>query len=227
MVGRLAAGVAHDFKNLLSIVMGNAGLIARRSDLPEDVTQRARHIVDAADRGSALVHELLDFGREPNGNPRVLAVADVVEAFVPLLKSAVSSNYEVQFTREPGCSKVLIDRSSLERAILNLAMNAWDAMPTGGVIRIHVGQEWTTDGDGPPSAYVRIDVRDTGIGIPAVFLERVFDPSYTTKTAGKGTGLGLAVVRRVVDRAGGFIRVESTVGEGTTFLLYLPRVTGV
>jgi two-component system cell cycle sensor histidine kinase/response regulator CckA len=226
MVGRLAAGVAHDFKNLLSIVMGNASLIARHPDLPEEATRRAGHIVDAAERGAALVHELLDFGREPHGNPRVLDVASVVEAFIPLLQSAVSSAYDVQFTRESGFTKVLIDRSSLERAILNLAMNAWDAMPKGGTIRIHVAPEWTTDGDGPPGAYVRIDVRDTGIGIPAIALERIFDPSYTTKPAGKGTGLGLAVVRRVVDRAGGFIRVESIVGEGTTFRLYLPRVTG-
>jgi signal transduction histidine kinase len=226
MVGRLAAGVAHDFKNLLTVVMGNAGLIARRSDLPEDVTLRADQIVQAAERGVSLVRELLDFGREPGGHPRVLNVPEVVEAFVPILQSAVSGNYPVRFTREPGVGKVLIDRGNLERALLNLVMNAWDAMPTGGTIRIHVAPEWTTDGDGPPGPYVRIDVRDTGIGIPAAALEQIFDPSYTTKPAGKGTGLGLAVVRRVVDRAGGFVRVESTVGEGTTFRLYLPRVTG-
>lgn len=226
MVGRLAAGVAHDFKNLLTVVMGNAGLIARRSDLPEDVTLRADQIVQAAERGSALVRELLDFGREPMGHPRVLNAREVVETFVPILQSAVGSDFPVEFTSEPGNGKVLIDRGNLERAILNLVLNAWDAMPTGGSIHVHVAPDWTTDGNGPPGPHVRIDVRDTGVGIPAVALERIFDPSYTTKPAGKGTGLGLAVVRRLVDRAGGFIRVESTVGTGTTFRLYLPRVTG-
>ena len=149
LVGRLAAGVAHDFKNLLSVVMGNAGLIARRPDLPEDVTQRANQIVQAAERGVSLVHELLEFGREQIGHPRVLDVADVAEAFVPLLHSAVTADYPIRFTREPGCGKVLMDRGNLERALLNLVINAWDAMPTGGAIRIHVAPEQMTDGNGP------------------------------------------------------------------------------
>ena len=226
MVGRLAAGVAHDFKNLLSVVIGNAELIARRTDLPEEVATRADQIVQAAERGAGLVRELLDFGREPDGHPRVLDAAEVVGAFVPILRVAVSEDYPVRCTCEAGAGKVFIDRGNLERAVLNLVMNAWDAMPAGGPIDIHVAPERTTDGDGPPGAYVRLDVRDTGVGIPAEALDRIFDPSYTTKPAGKGTGLGLAVVRRVVDRAGGFIRVESTVGAGTTVHLYLPRVAG-
>ena len=142
MVGRLAAGVAHDFKNLLSIVMGNAGLIARRSDLPEDVTQRARHIVDAADRGAALVHELLDFGREPNGNPRVLTVADVVEAFVPLLQSvsrvklrrAVHSRAGLQQGADRSFQPGARDSESGDELLGTRCRRA-------AVIRIHVGQE--------------------------------------------------------------------------------------
>jgi len=226
MVGRLAAGVAHDFKNMLTVVIGNASLISHRSELPEDVTLRANQIIDAAERGVKLVRELLEFGREPNGHARVLNVPEVIEAFIPILQAAIGATCSIQFTREPGGEKVMIDRGNLERALLNLVLNAWDAMPKGGAIRIHVAPESTTDGTGPPGAYVRIDVRDMGIGIPTDALEQIFDPSYTTKPAGKGTGLGLAVVRRVVDRAGGFVRVESTIGEGTTFRLYLPRVTG-
>ena len=206
--------------------MGNAGLIERRTDLPEDVTQRANQIVQAAERGVSLVHELLDFGREQTGHPRVLNVADVVEDFVPLLHSAVTSDYPIQFTRERCCCKALIDRANLERALLNLVMNAWDAMPNGGAIRIHVAQELVSEGDGSPVAHIRIDVSDSGAGIPADALARIFDPLFTTKPSGKGNGLGLAVVRRVVERAGGFVRVESSVGAGTTFRMYLPRVTG-
>jgi two-component system cell cycle sensor histidine kinase/response regulator CckA len=226
VVGRLAAGVAHDFKNLLTVVMGNAGLIARRQDLPEDVVRRAGHIVQAAERGAALVRELLEFGREPGGHARVLNVAEVVEAFVPILRSAAGPDCPVEFTGEPGAGRAMIDRANLERVLLNLVLNAWDAMPHGGTIRVHVAPDHAAEAAGPPGAYVRVDVADTGVGIPPDALERVFDPSYTTKPAGKGTGLGLAVVRRVADRAGGFVRVESTVGRGATFRLYLPRVGG-
>lgn len=226
VVGRLAAGVAHDFKNLLTVVMGNAGLIARQTDLPEDVSVRAMHIVQAAERGVTLVRELLDFGREPNGHPRVLNVADIVEGFVPILQSAVGIDYPVRFTREEDCGKVLIDRGNLERVLLNLVLNAWDAMPRGGAIAIRVIPELTADGAGPPAAFVRINIGDNGVGIPPELVERIFDPLYTTKPDGKGTGLGLAVVRRIVERAGGFVRVSSTPGNGATFHIYLPRITG-
>jgi signal transduction histidine kinase len=226
VVGRLAAGVAHDFKNLLSVVLGNAGLIARRPDLPADVAQRAKHIVEASERGAELVRELLEFGREPGGQARVLDVAEVVETFLPMLRASTGTDYPIDFTCEPGAGRVMIDRGNLERVLVNLVFNARDAMPTGGAIRIHVAPDHTTDGDGPAGAYVRIDVADTGIGIPPEAIEKIFEPAYTTKPTGKGTGLGLAVVRRIVDRAGGFVRVESTPGRETAFRVYLPRVTG-
>jgi two-component system cell cycle sensor histidine kinase/response regulator CckA len=226
IVGRLAAGVAHDFKNLLTVVMGNAGLIARRPDLPADVTQRANNIVEASERGAELVRELLEFGREPGGHARVLDVSELVESFLPILQSSIGADSQIEFTCEPGAGRVMIDRGNLERVLLNLVFNARDAMPTGGPIRLHVAPDQTTDGDGPPGAYVRTDVSDNGVGIPPEAIERIFDPSYTTKPKGKGTGLGLAVVRRIVDRAGGFVRVESVPGHLTTFRVYLPRVTG-
>lgn len=224
-VGRLAAGIAHDFKNLLTVVLGNADLIARRTGLPADVTVRANQIVEAGERGSALVRELLDFGREPNGTPKVVNVPDVVEQFVPLLRAAVGDKYPVAFTRDVGAGKVLLDRANLERALLNLVLNARDAMPAGGPVRVHVTGQHAAEGSEPAGAYVRIDVQDRGTGIPPEDRERVFEPFYTTKPVGRGSGLGLAIVRRVVDRVGGFIRVDNNPGGGTVFRVFLPRVT--
>ena len=225
-VGRLAAGVAHDFKNLLTVVMGNAGLIARKPGLPSDVTAKARQIIDAAERGSTLVRELLDFGREPSGAPRVMSVPDVVAEFVPIMQTAAGSDYPVSFVRDPAPGKVLIDRGNLERVLLNLVLNARDAMPAGGAIRVHVTTEVTAEDDEPPGVFVRVDVADSGTGISDADRGHIFDPFFTTKPPGKGNGLGLAVVRRVVERTGGFLRVESTAGQGTTFRIFLPRVTG-
>ncbi|HUR55600.1 MAG TPA: ATP-binding protein [Gemmataceae bacterium] len=225
-VGRLAAGVAHDFKNLLTVVMGNAGLIARKPGLPADVVHKARQIIDAAERGSSLVRELLDFGREPSGAPRVLSVPDVAGAFVPMLQAAVGPDCPLAFTRDGAAGKVLIDRANLERVLLNLVLNARDATPVGGPIRVHVTTEVTAEDEEPPGMFVRIDVTDSGTGISDADRAHIFDPFFTTKPPGKGNGLGLAVVRRVVERTGGFVRVESTPGRGTTFRLFLPRVTG-
>ncbi|MBA4062318.1 MAG: hypothetical protein C0501_01165 [Isosphaera sp.] len=226
-VGRVAAEVAHEFKNLLTIVLGNAELLATRPDLPPDVAARVAQIAGAAERGTALVRDLLDFGRPPNGSPAVLDVADAVERFVPFLRTAAGATHPVTFTRGPNGGRVLVDRANLERALLNLVLNARDAMPGGGPVGLHVAVEQAAEGaGGPAGAYVRVDVSDAGAGIAPEDRERVFEPFVTTKPKGKGTGLGLAVVRRVVDRAGGFIRVDSEVGRGTTVRLYFPRVTG-
>ncbi|HJZ59756.1 MAG TPA: ATP-binding protein [Gemmataceae bacterium] len=226
VIGRLAAGVAHDFKNLLMVILGNATLIARRIGLPADVAVCAAQIADAADRGNTLVRELLDFGRESAGAPRVLNVPDAVAGFVHLLRAAAGPRHQVEYTRDGAPGRVLIDRGQLERAVLNLVLNARDAMPGGGTIRIHAAADQASDGDGPPGAYVRLDVHDTGAGIDPADVDRIFEPFFTTKADGHGTGLGLAVVRRAVDLAGGFVRVDSERGKGTTFRLYFPRVTG-
>jgi signal transduction histidine kinase len=226
VVGRLAAGVAHDFKNLLTIVLGSAALISRRAELPADVITYASQIEEAARRGTELIRELLEFGREPTGTPRVLNVPEVVDGFLPLLQASIGPNYVITFTRESGPARALIDRGNLERAITNLVLNARDAMPTGGPIRIHTAIEQTSENQGPSGAYIRIDVEDAGTGIAPADRERVFEPFFTTKRSGEGTGLGLASVRRILDRAGGFVRVESSIGSGTTLSMYLPRVTG-
>jgi signal transduction histidine kinase len=156
----------------------------------------------------------------------VLSVPDAVVGFAHLLQAAAGQLHPVEFTRDASPSRVLIDRGQLERAVLNLVLNARDAMPGGGAIRVHVCTDQASDGDGTHGAYVRLDVRDTGAGVAAADRDRIFEPFFTTKPTGHGTGLGLAVVRRAVDRAGGFVRVESEPGQGTTFRLYLPRVAG-
>ena len=225
-LGRLATGIAHDFSNLLLVVQGNAALIAARSGLPPDVVTQAKQINEAGERGTALIRELLEFGREPRGEPRVLDVPESIELFLPLLQAAVGSEHPIQLTRESGARRVLIDRGNLERAILNVVLNARDAMPSGGPIRIYTANEMVAETRGPASAYVRIDIKDSGHGIDPSDEGRIFEPFFTTKPAGKGTGLGLASVRRIFDRAGGFVTVQSSVGEGTTLRLYLPRVAG-
>jgi two-component system, cell cycle sensor histidine kinase and response regulator CckA len=224
VVGRLAAGVAHDFKNLLMIVLSNANLISLRSELPPDIVVRVKQIEGAAERGAELIRELIDFGREPNGTPRVVNVPEMIEGFLPLVQAAVGSSHPVELSREPGTGKVLIDRGNLERAILNVVLNARDAMPSGGPVRIRTAIEQAAEHHGPLGVYVRIDISDTGTGIALADREQIFEPFFTSKPEGKGTGLGLASVRRILDRAGGFVRVESAVGEGTTLRLYLPRV---
>ncbi len=224
VVGRLAACIAHDFKNLLTVIIGNANLIERTEGLPPEVMIRAVQIEEAAERGTNLVRELLDFGREPNGTPQVLRLAEVVEKTLPLLQGGAGAQHTVRYTRNGGLGRVLIDRGNLERILLNLVINARDAMPNGGTIGLSLATEQVSEGDGVDGAYMRIDVHDTGMGIPAADIEHIFDPGYTTKGVGKGSGLGLAIVRRIVERAGGFVRVNSTLGIGTTFHLYLPRV---
>jgi two-component system cell cycle sensor histidine kinase/response regulator CckA len=149
----------------------------------------------------------------------------VVAEFVPMMQSAVGPDYPIAFTRDPAAGKVLVDRTNLERVLLNLVLNARDAMAAGGPVRVHVTTEVTAEDEEPPGTFVRLDVTDFGTGITAADREHIVDPFFTTKPAGKGNGLGLAVVRRVVERTGGFVRVESTPGHGTTFRVFLPRVT--
>jgi PAS domain S-box-containing protein len=225
-VGRLAAGVAHDFRNLLGVVLGNARMIALQAGMPPDIQEYARLIEEAAGRGAVLINELIDFGREPCGTPCVLNVPLAIATFLPLVRAAAGSRHAIVFTGDAGAGRVLIDRSNLERAVLNLVLNARDAMPDGGSIRIHAGIVQAAEHHGPPGAFVRIDVCDSGVGIASTDRERIFEPFYSTKPSGSGSGLGLASVRRILDRAGGFVRVESHVGVGTTLSIFLPRVSG-
>lgn len=211
-LGKLAAGVAHDFKNLLTVTVGAADLLARKPGLPPGSDVLLKQIVDAADRGAALADELTRLGRG-GGRPRVVGLAEAVRDLVPLLAAAAGADHPLTADVPPAAGKVFVDPAQLERALVNLVVNARDASPPDGPIIVSVAAD-------PDGAVVA--VADRGAGMPAEVRDRAFDPYFTTK--GKGTGLGLAVVRQVAERAGGRVSVDSQPGQGSTFRLHLPRV---
>jgi signal transduction histidine kinase len=223
-LGRLAAGVAHDFNNMLAVVLAHANRIPTLPGVTPNVIESAREIEEAARRGAALAQELLAFGRERGREPRVLDVVLATEAFTSLLQSAVGSQHELRITRSGPSGRVLIDRSQLERLLLNLCVNARDAMPGGGKIQIAIGEARVADAPGGAGVYVVLTVSDDGVGMDEAVQSRLFEPFFTTKPAGKGTGLGLSIVYKIVERCGGFIHVESAPGRGTRFRVYLPRI---
>jgi signal transduction histidine kinase len=222
-LGRLAAGMAHDFRNLLTVVVGYADEIRRRSGEPRSV-EAANEILATAARGSALIRELLQFGRDQKSDARVLDVAAAIEAMESVLRTAVGSGHPVEIRGERPVGRVLIDRAQLERVVLNLVLNARDAMPSGGTIEVAVREAELLASGGESGTYVVIEVADTGVGMDRETQSRIFEPFFTTKAAGQGTGIGLAVVYRVVERCGGFLHVESELGRGTRIRVYLPRV---
>jgi len=222
-LGRLAAGVAHDFRNLLTVVVGYADEIRRASTTPR-ITHASSEILETAERAAVLVKDLLAFGREEPCAPRVLDVVEVVESMANVLRTAVSSTHPVALRCQRPIGRVLVDRSSLERVLLNLVLNARDAMPRGGVIGIAVHEEQVANGRHDAGVYVLLEISDTGSGIDAATREHLFEPFFTTKPGGKGSGIGLAVVYRVVERCGGFLQVDSEPGHGTRMRVFLPRV---
>lgn len=225
-LGGLAAGIAHDFRNLLTVVLGAADRLSRVQGLPTMAKDLANQIADAAERGTALTEELTQYARDQTQRPTVVSARETVERFLPLLQAAAGPSHPVEYSRDEIGGKVFLDPTALERLLMNLVVNARDAMPTGGPIRVAVGTETAPGMPDPPRAYARIEVRDAGTGIAPENLDRIFDPFFTTKPAGVGTGLGLAVVKQVVDRAGGFVKVASELGHGTAIRVYLPRVAG-
>jgi signal transduction histidine kinase len=223
-LGQFATGIAHDFRNLLTVVLGTSSLLGGRADLPADVREGLKQIEGAAQRGANLTAELLRYSRNQPQATKVLPVAEAVEGMLDLLRAAAGPAHPVEFHATPGSGKAYIDPTQLERVLMNLVVNARDAMPEGGPIRIAVGKDAEANGHG--SVFARIEVRDAGAGIDPAHRDRLFEPFFTTKESGKGTGLGLAIVKQIVDRAGGFVRVESAPGRGTAMVVLLPRIAG-
>jgi signal transduction histidine kinase/TolB-like protein len=229
-LGRLTGGVAHDFNNLLTVVLGNATAlrVAAESRGDAQAMRRAEMIERAAERGGRLAGQLLAFSRKQLLRPENVSVYRVLAATHGLLAQAAGESARVLLQAEPGLWNCLVDPGQLESAILNLVLNARDAMPVGGNINIscHNTRARPPVGKGATGDYVRIDVSDSGVGIPPEIREKVFEPFFTTKPLGQGSGLGLAQVHGFAGQSGGWVELASTVGRGTTVSLFLPRTKG-
>ena len=227
-VGQLTGGVAHDFNNLLMVIAGNLELIENRAADKESVRELALAARSAAERGASLTAQLLAFSRKQKLHPKPVHANALIRDFQKLLRRAVGATCEVKFVADDHLWACHVDQSQLEAALLNLTLNARDAMPDGGTLEIELRNVVLGDDSIPGVAagpYVRLSVIDTGCGIAPKNLDRVFDPFFTTKEVGKGTGLGLSMVYGFVRQSGGHVAIESAVGQGTTVRLYLPRST--
>ena len=226
-IGRLAGGVAHDFNNVLTVILGKAGLIAEDERLPEDLRVAASEIVQSGERAANLTRQLLAFSRQQPINKRDVDLNTVVNGLSRMLRSLIDAQVAMRMDYAPEPARVRADSTMLDQVILNLAVNARDAMPQGGRLSI----ETSIVDVGVPAAarvgrhagrYVCLKVSDTGSGISAEHLPHIFEPFFTTKDVGKGTGLGLATTYGIVQQHHGWIAVDSELDEGTTFTVFLP-----
>jgi len=230
-VGKLTGGVAHDFNNLLQVIGGNLQLLMKDSAGNERSEQRIRNALAGVTRGSKLAAQLLAFGRRQPLTPKVVNLGRFVRGLDDLLRRALGDGVEIETVIAGGLWNVLVDTSQVENALLNLAINARDAMDGHGRLTIEAGNTTLADdytarhADVQSGHYVMLAVTDTGSGIPADVIEHVFEPFFTTKPEGHGTGLGLSMVYGFVKQSGGHIAIDSEVGRGTTIRIYLPRVS--
>lgn len=223
-VGQLTGGIAHDFNNLLTVIAGNLDMISRRA--PDEKTVRqANYASQAASRAAQLTHQLLAFSRTQRLNLSPVDLNRMIPQMSDLLERTIGAEVEVKLDLAGGELWALADVNQLELAILNLAINARDAMPDGGTITISSSVvDSPLPGEEDQGSFCMISVRDTGTGIPDHLLEQVFNPFFTTKAVGKGTGLGLSQVYGIAQQSGGLARIESVEGEGATVSICLPRV---
>lgn len=224
-LARLAAEAAHDFRNILTVIIGFADELTRAEAMPQNLREMAEHILKAGERGAELVRQLSAFGRTEANAPEAVSIGDVAERIQPLLRTAAGPNCRIQLAVKPHLGRVFIDPALLERVFLNLLTNARDAMPAGGVVEVRIESDVVHGDPMHVGAYAMVSVTDTGTGMDETTRDRMFEPFFTTKPRGHGTGLGMAIVRRIVERAGGFIRVETEPGRGTTIRVFLPFVS--
>ena len=228
-LGRLASGVAHDFNNLLTVIGGHAELIAGAADAPAPLRSSAETIRSAFEQATRLTRQLLVFGRRQPVQPRSLDLNRVLGNLEPMLRSLAGDRVSLTTDFEERLGLVHADTGQLEQVIVNLVVNARDAMPDGGAITVRTRNAHLTvapasePGTFRPGAYVALEIADTGAGMDEKTRARIFEPFFTTKVAGKGTGLGLAIVYGIVAQCGGHIQVSSQPGRGSTFTIHLPR----
>ena len=230
-VGQLTGGVAHDFNNLLTIIIGNLG-IAKRGVVEARAERALNNALVGAERAAQLTQRLLAFSRRQPLNPRVLDINKLIVAISDLLTRTLGENIELETISGAGLWNVEVDASEMESTLLNLALNARDAMPTGGKLTIetsnaYLDDEYCREHEGIlPGQYILVAITDSGAGMSAETIDRAFEPFFTTKEAGKGTGLGLSQVYGFMKQSGGHVKIYSEPGECTTIKLYLPRREG-
>lgn len=227
-VGHLTGGIAHDFNNLLTVIIGNAELLTESTADDPELQQLTRVISTAAQRGAKLTQRLLAFARRQALDPQPVEVNLLIAGIDDLLRRTLGDDIEIELTRGAGLWQALIDPGQLEDALLNLCINARDAMPDGGRLTIEtanarIDRDYADTHGIKPGQYVMVAVSDTGEGIPEDNLDRVFEPFFTTKRENRGTGLGLSMVYGFVKQSGGHVKIYSEMDQGTTIKIYLPR----
>jgi two-component system cell cycle sensor histidine kinase/response regulator CckA len=229
MVGQLAGGIAHDFNNVLSAIMMANDFLLNAHKPTDPSFQDIMQIKQNATRAATLVRQLLAFSRRQTLRPQVLDLGDALSDLTMLLRRLIGEKVKLDLVHGRDLWPVKVDVSQFEQVIVNLAVNARDAMPDGGKLTVRTGNVTAVDAAGlsykgmPAADYVRIDVADTGTGIPAEIVDKIFEPFFSTKEVGKGTGLGLSTVYGIVKQTGGFVYVDSEAGKGTSFHIFLPR----
>src|SRR5581483_4510888 len=230
-LGLLAGGIAHDFNNLVTGIIGFSGLVLAKLPSDDPLHTFVDQIQAAGERAANLTRQLLAFSRRQPLEPQVLDLNTVVAELEHLLRRAIGEDIELVTQLDPEIGNIEADRGQIEQVLVNLAVNARDAMPQGGKITIKTGtavlsEEYVRQHEGAQVGHhVMLAVTDTGIGMDAETQKRIFEPFFTTKEPGKGTGLGLSTAYGIVKQSGGTIWVYSEPGHGTTFRIYLPRVT--
>ncbi len=229
-VGKLAGGVAHDFNNLLTIIVGFSEILRAESAAHPELLEPVDAISDAADRAAALTRQLLAFSRQTLLQPKVLDLNATISDTGRMLSRLIGENIRVTLVLDPTISHVRVDPGQFDQVLMNLAVNARDAMPNGGALTIttqevHLSEALAARLEAPAGPHVMIAVTDSGVGMSADVMAHIFEPFFTTKAVGSGTGLGLAMAFGIVRQSGGSISVESEPGVGTTFRIYLPVVT--
>ncbi len=235
-IGRLAGGVAHDFNNLLTVIRANTEFLLEDLEVSDRRRDDAEQIREAADRAAALTRQLLAFSRKQILDPRALDVNEVVQRVQPMLQRLIEEDITMETLLGEGLGTVTADAGQLEQVLLNLVVNARDAMPDGGRILVETSgvvvtdagamvNERVVDGALSEGRYVRLSVTDTGSGMTETVRARAFEPFFTTKPEGRGTGLGLSTVYGIVKQSGGYVTVRSSPGEGSTLAAFLPVST--
>ena len=229
VVGHLAGGVAHDFNNMLAIIMGYTEMIMDGMDPGSQRHERASHVFHTSERAAALTRQLLLHSRKETPQPRVLDLSEVAVNIDPMLRRLIGENINLVTIPEPALGRVEADPGQIEQVLMNLSVNARDAMPDGGAITIETRNATVVENDPlhpgvAPGDYAVLTVTDTGSGISDELKSKIFEPFFTTKTADHGTGLGLATCSSIVHHWHGYLTVQSKLGAGSTFGVYLPRL---